>query len=110
LRKLRVDADMTLEDLQELTGLAISTTSKVENDLQGPTRKTLEKYAKALKFSDVSSLEVAARSRALQGHTRPSSSVQGAIFQIDRTTLTELLDISTRIRRVVDRIESGGNR
>jgi transcriptional regulator with XRE-family HTH domain len=119
LKKLRRDREMTLENLHELSGLAVSTISKIENGLQKPTQKTLEIYVDVFKLPDIGAL-YALPSDGQGPHSPPVQSHQGVsfdgridsvgTFEIDAETIKELEDVSSRLNRLVFRIENFGAR
>ncbi len=96
LRASRKDAGLTLNDLAQKSGLAVSTLSKIENDQMSPTYDTLLSLAKGLDL-DISDLVSGRRGVSVSGRktvTRKGQGVTHRTVQYDYEMLCN--DIANR--------------
>lgn len=78
LRALRKRADLTLNDLAQRAGLAVSTLSKIENDQMSPTYDTLLGLAEGLDV-DISELVTGGRGVSVSGRRAVTRKGQGVV-------------------------------
>jgi transcriptional regulator with XRE-family HTH domain len=80
IKRLRRDADLTLQQLSDRSGLAISTISKVENSQISPTYENILRLADGLEV-DVADLFVKGSSAMASGRRSITRAGQGAKLQ-----------------------------
>jgi transcriptional regulator with XRE-family HTH domain len=95
LKNLRLLNNLTLDELAQLSGVSISTISKIENGQQRPSFETVLRIARALKINFVQLLEPAvprpanlARRIITRGPEAPAYSSQWATYQTHSAELT----------------------
>jgi len=69
LKTLRLANGLTLEELGEMSGVSISTISKIENRQQKPSFETVLRVARALRINFVHMLEPTANGRSMARRT-----------------------------------------
>lgn len=99
IRDIRKRREMTLEQLSELTGISVSSLSRIENTRLGMTVEKVEMLARAL---DVSPEMLVSRDR--RGAARPSADPRPARFMVDRARNRKTsFDRELRIEYLFDR-------